>query len=140
MPMRPVNFTHYTPIIRFLAEPDRDLVLSPDVITRCRAAEWIEELCGGMYVSVCTTLRVYVRRAVRCVSSDGFNFHFPHPALSLSRWRSYRAIAAHLPMLTRNARGVYRFYRAFTDFIASVFTFRYNYTLMCDDRVGSGFA
>lgn len=46
MPMRPVNFTHYTPIIRFLAEPDRDLVLSPDVITRCRAAEWMEELCG----------------------------------------------------------------------------------------------
>lgn len=27
MLMRPVNFTHYTPIIRFLAEWNRDLVL-----------------------------------------------------------------------------------------------------------------
>lgn len=31
MLMRPVNFTHYTPIIRFLAEWNRDLA----VITRC---------------------------------------------------------------------------------------------------------
>lgn len=53
MPMRPVNFTHYTPIIRFLAESDRDLVLSPDVITRCRADEWMEELCG-VRARVCT--------------------------------------------------------------------------------------
>lgn len=35
MLMRPVNFTHYTPIIRFLAEWNRDLVLPFAVITRC---------------------------------------------------------------------------------------------------------
>lgn len=58
--MRPVNFTHYTPIIRFLAEPDRDLVLSPNVITRCRAAEWMEELRGGC-VRVCVFMCVCMR-------------------------------------------------------------------------------
>lgn len=98
MPMRPVNFTHYTPIIRFLAEPDRDLVLSPDVITRCRFAEWMEENCGGVgarararpRVSMCVCVCISCAQAT---GSDGFNFYFPYLRLRFlfPAERRYRA-------------------------------------------------
>jgi len=93
--MRPVNFTHYTPIIRFLAEPDRDLLLSPDVITRCRAAEWMEELRGGMRTYACAPhcvltrvrarARVSVRREATVLISTFLTLRFLFPVAALSR-------------------------------------------------------
>lgn len=91
-----------------------------------------------VYVRVAPRLRTYVRVCARepcgepatILISTFLTYAFSFP------WRFYRATAAHLPTLTRNARGVYRFYHE-----TSVFTFRYNYTLMRGDRrIGSGFA
>lgn len=89
-----------------------------------------------VYVSLCAYVCGCTRVCRPCAaSSDGFNFHFPYLRFLLPAAGLIAAAPTHLPMLTRNARGVHRFYRE-----TSVFTFRYNYALMCGDRVGSGFA
>lgn len=52
-------------------------------------------------------VRVYVRAShpATVLISTFLTYAFSFP------WRFYRAMAAHLPTLMRNARGVYRFYR-----------------------------
>jgi len=95
--------------------PRRDIV--------CMRAAFRLHICA-LYACVF----VYARESC-VVSSDGFNFHFPYLRFLLSVARFIAQRDAHLPTLTRNARGVYRFYHE-----TSVFTFRYNYTLMRGDR------
>ena len=95
--------------------PRRDIV--------CMRAAFRLHICA-LYACVF----VYARESC-VVSSDGFNFHFPYLLLSPFRSGFIAQRDAHLPTLTRKARGVYRFYHE-----TSVFTFRYNYTLMRGDR------
>lgn len=96
MLMRPVNFTHYTPIIRFLAEWNRDLVLPLAVITRCcflfaawwgygpgERDGWGGTDCFNSLVPRPTlSLRVYTCFAVYSFNSPSFLFFFLFLSLS----------------------------------------------------------
>lgn len=132
--MRPVNFTHYTPIIPF---PGRGRIaisraLARHVITRCpRRREWADEegtLRPGVCVC-CTPLRTAVHPRARAhaavLISTFLAFSFPIRPYRRARARAHIGRAS-ADGEARNARGVYRFYRQ-----TSVFTFRYNYALMC---------
>jgi len=101
-------------------------VLSFDVITRCRAAERVADEARPR-TRVCVRVLFFTRRYAR--ESRRFNFHFPRSRFLLSDNRLIAPPPAHLPMVKRVTR------EAFTDFIAetSVFTFGYNYALMCGE-------
>lgn len=118
--MRPVNFTHYTPIIPF---PGRGRIaisraLARHVITRCpRRREWADEegtLRPGVCVC-CTPLRTAVHPRARAhaavLISTFLAFSFPIRPYRRARARA-RTSAARLPMVKRVTR------EAFTDFIA----------------------
>jgi len=132
MPMRPVNFTHYTPIIRFLAEAgsrSRALARRNYTVPRRRTGGGGSSDVARARAGACVPRfsRAAANRAALISTFLACAFFCPITVLS-----RHRLTAAHLPMVKRVTR------EAFTDFIAetSVFTFGYNYALMRGESRG----